>query len=139
MRTEGREEQEAIALEKKRLLLAAEKRHRDAFVDTVKGDVLLENLKRRNAVMERKITALILNKSSGTVSLKEQYEADISQLGDKIHELGLTELEVRENEVKLFEETIETAQNETQQKGVKTVTLNKGKIPSFYKEEGLFI
>lgn len=115
-------------MEKKRLLLAAEKRHRDAFVDTVKGDVLLRNLKKRNAAMERKITELILNKSSGTISLKEQYEADISQLGDKIHELGLTELEVRENEVKLFEETIETAQNETQQKGVKTVMLNKGKI-----------
>ena len=28
-------------MEKTRLRLAAEKRHRDAFVDTVKGDILL--------------------------------------------------------------------------------------------------
>ena len=34
LRAEGREEQEAIAMEKKRLKSAAEKLHRDAFVDT---------------------------------------------------------------------------------------------------------
>ena len=34
MRAEGREEQESIASEKKRLQLVAEKRHRDAFVGT---------------------------------------------------------------------------------------------------------
>ena len=41
LRAEGKEEQEGINLEKTRLRLAAEKRHRDAFVDTVKGDILL--------------------------------------------------------------------------------------------------
>ena len=122
LRAEGREEQEAIALEKKRLQLAAEKRHRDAFVDTVKGDVLLQNLKNRNAKMEKIINEMILSKSSGALSLKEQFESDISALGEKIHELGLHELVVRENEVKIFDESIETAQKETQQKGVKTVT-----------------
>ena len=103
--------------------LAAEKRHRDAFVDTVKGDVLLQNLKKRNDKMEKIINEMILNKSSGGLSLKEQFESDISALGEKIHELGLHELVVRENEVKIFDESIEIAQKETQQKGVKTVTI----------------
>ena len=101
--------------------MAAEKRHRDAFVDTVKGDVLLRTLKKKNSDMERKINNYIVNKSSGGLSLKGQYEKDISELGDKIHILGLSELEVRENEVKLFEESIENAQNETQAKGVRSI------------------
>ena len=88
---------------------------------SIKGDVLLKNLKKRNAKMEEKINSLIINKNSGGISLKDQYETDISALGNKIHQLGLTELEVRENEVSLFEDSIETAQKETQQKGVKTV------------------
>ena len=71
--------------------------------------------------MERKINNYIVNKSSGGLSLKGQYEKDISELGDKIHILGLSELEVRENEVKLFEESIENAQNETQAKGVRSI------------------
>ena len=101
--------------------LEAEKRHRDAFVETVKGEVLLANLKNRNSGMEKQIDSLILSKSSGTNSLKEQYEKDISELGETIHNLGLEELTVREREVTLFEESIDTAQRETQNKGVKTI------------------
>ena len=101
--------------------LEAEKRHRDAFVETVKGEVLLENLKKRNAGMEKQIENLILSKSSGTNSLKEQYEKDISDLGETIHNLGLEELTVREREVTLFEESIDMAQRETQNRGVKTI------------------
>ena len=71
--------------------------------------------------METKINDLILNKNSGGLSLKEQFESDICDLGEKIHNLGLNELVVRENEVKIFEESIEDAQKETQQKGVKTI------------------
>jgi len=101
--------------------LDAEKRHRDAFVETIKGEVLLANLKSRNANMEKQIENLILSKSTGTSSLKEQYEKDISELGETIHNLGLEELTVREREVTLFEESIDMAQKETQNKGVKTL------------------
>ena len=73
-------------------LLEAEKRHRDAFVETVKGTVLLDNLKNRNLGMEAQIEKLILSKNSGTESLKQQYEKDISELGETIHNLGLEEL-----------------------------------------------
>ena len=90
-------------------------------VKIVKGEVLLRNLKIRNARMETKINDMILNKNSGGLSLKEQFESDIASLGEKIHNLGLDELVVRENEVKIFEESIEAAQDETQQKGVKTI------------------
>ena len=41
--------------------LEAEKRHRDAFVETVKGEVLLANLKNRNSGMEKQIDSLILS------------------------------------------------------------------------------
>ena len=41
LRAEGREEQDAIMQEKERKRLADDKRHKDAFVDTVKGNVLL--------------------------------------------------------------------------------------------------
>ena len=41
LRAEGREEQDAIIQEKERKRLADDKRHKDAFVDTVKGNVLL--------------------------------------------------------------------------------------------------
>lgn len=71
--------------------------------------------------MEAKIEALILTPQSGAQSLKEKYELDIAQLGDKIHQLGLQELAVRENEVRLFEESVEVAQTEGQTKGVKSV------------------
>ena len=56
--------------------------------------------------MEKQIENLILSKSTGTSSLKEQYEKDISELGETIHNLGLEELTVREREVTLFEESI---------------------------------
>ena len=71
--------------------------------------------------MEQKIITYILDKSSGGKSLKQQFENDIEALGNQIHELGISELEVRENEVRLFEEAIEAAQDETQAKGVKTI------------------
>ena len=88
--------------------------------------------------MEKQIENLILSKSTGTSSLKEQYEKDISELGETIHNLGLEELTVREREVTLFEESIgkskapscdifinfpftDMAQKETQNKGVKTI------------------
>ena len=64
---------------------------------------------------------MILTSQSGALSLKQQYEKDISDLGNEIHFLGLNELEIREKEVKLFEESIEQAQKEAQLKGVKTV------------------
>ena len=41
MRAEGREEQEAIAQENLRLKLEAERRHRDAFVETVQGKIMV--------------------------------------------------------------------------------------------------
>ena len=121
IKAEGREEQDAIALEKERQRLADEKRHADAFVDTIKGSVLLKNLKKRNEQQERRIEKLILTSQSGAISLKKQYETDISSLGDQIHNLGLHELEVREKEVDIFEESIEAAQKESQNKGVKTI------------------
>ena len=89
LRAEGREEQEAIAAENERKRLEDEKRHKDAFVDTIKGEVLLKNLKTRKESEERKIEKLILSKESGALSLKQQYENDISSLGDQIHHLGM--------------------------------------------------
>ena len=89
LRAEGREEQEAIAAENERKRLEDEKRHKDAFVDTIKGVVLLKNLKTRKESEERKIEKLILSKESGALSLKQQYEKDISSLGDQIHHLGM--------------------------------------------------
>ena len=83
--------------------------------------LLLGNLQWKNAREENKIVDMIIKNSSGGTSLKEQYEFDIAALGEKIHMLGLAELNIREKEVKIFEDSIETAQNETQQKGVKTV------------------
>ena len=77
---------------------------------------------------------MIIKNSSGGTSLKEQFEFDIAALGEKIHMLGLDELNIREKEVKLFEDSIETAQNETQQKGVKTVWLWLFWILDFKKE-----
>ncbi len=84
---------------------------------------------------------LILTPGSGASSLRDKYEAEVSELGDKIHRqgiksglysvmdylypinsrLGLKELEVREDEVKLFEESVQLAQVDCQGKGVKTV------------------
>ena len=83
--------------------------------------LLLGNLQWKNAREENKIVDMIIKNSSGGTSLKEQFEFHIAALGEKIHMLGLDELNIREKEVKLFEDSIETAQNETQQKGVKTV------------------
>ena len=83
--------------------------------------ILLGNLQWKNAREENKIVDMIIKNSSGGTSLKEQFEFDIVALGEKIHQLGLDELIIREEEVKIFEDSIETAQNETQQKGVKTV------------------
>ena len=54
LRAEGKEEQEGINSEKTRLRLAAEKRHRDAFVDTVKGDILLGKISERVSCEEYK-------------------------------------------------------------------------------------
>ena len=78
-------------------------------------------MKKRNEQQERRIEKLILTSQSGAISLKKQYETDISSLGDQIHNLGLHELEVREKEVDIFEESIEAAQKESQNKGVKTI------------------
>ena len=83
--------------------------------------LLLGNLQWKNAREENIIVDMIIKNSSGGTSLKEQYEFDIAGLGEKIHMLGLAELNIREKEVKIFEDSIEAAQNETQQKGVKTV------------------
>jgi|FrelakmetLWP11LW_1041352.scaffolds.fasta_scaffold136489_2 hypothetical protein len=55
------------------------------------------------------------------MSLREQFEIDVSELGEKIHQLGLEELEVRENEIKVFEESLEIAREESQRKGVLAV------------------
>ena len=40
---------------------------------------------------------------------------------EQIFDLGLLELAVREKEVGIFEESVETAQKESQAKGVKTI------------------
>ena len=61
------------------------------------------------------------NRNNGAVSLREQFEVDISELGDKIHQLGLEELEVREKEIKVFEESLEIAREESQRRGVVAV------------------
>ena len=90
-------------------------------MDTVKGSVLLRNLKKRNEQQEKRIEKLILTSQSGAISLKKQYETDISSIGEQIHNLGLHELEVREKEVDIFEESVEAAQKESQNKGVKTI------------------
>ena len=55
------------------------------------------------------------------MSLREQFEIDVSELGDKIHQLGLEELEIRETEIKVFEESLEIAREESQRKGVLAV------------------
>ena len=57
-------------------------------MDTVKGSVLLKNLKKRNEQQERRIEKLILTSQSGAISLKKKYETDISSIGDQIHNLG---------------------------------------------------
>ena len=62
------------------------------------------------------------NRDNGAVSLREQFENDISELGDKIYRLGLEELEIRETEIKVFEESLEIAREESQRKGVLAVS-----------------
>lgn len=109
-------------MEKKRQELVSQKRFRDAFVETIKGRVLLTNLKWKNPKMEGNMEKLIMTPGSGALSLKQQYETEVSALGDNIHQLGLAELAVREAEVQVFEESVEIAQKETQAKGVKTVS-----------------
>ena len=52
---------------------------------------------------ENELTSRIFsgrNQSNGAISLREQFEVDISDLGDKIHTMGLEELELREHEIK---------------------------------------
>jgi hypothetical protein len=46
------------------------------------------------------------------LSLREQFEIDIAELGDRVHQLGLEELEVREKEIKVFEESLEVARSQ---------------------------
>ena len=79
-------------------------------------------MKKSNAFAEQKLNESILTPGSGAASLRDQYEAEVSDLGDNIHQLGLKELEVRENEVKIFEESVQLAQKDSQIRGVKTVT-----------------
>jgi hypothetical protein len=68
------------------------------------------------------------------MSLREQFEIDVSELGEKIHQLGLEELEVRENEIKVFEESLEIAREESQRKGVLAVKKIILIIPPTLKE-----
>jgi hypothetical protein len=74
---------------------------------------LLKNLLSgsRNQTAENELNARIFSgkNHNGALSLREQFEIDIAELGDRVHELGLEELEVRENEIKVFEESLEIA------------------------------
>ena len=91
-RAEGREEEERTARDKWQAKIESERRHKAAFVESIRGPVLLKNLLSgsRNQTAESELHARIFsgkNQGNGALSLREQFEIDIAELGDRVHQV----------------------------------------------------
>lgn len=120
-KAEGKEEQERIKDEAKKLEAENELRHKAAFVESVRGEILIKELTSKNQQAEHELGRRLIKKESGAESLRAEYEAEMSRLGDEIHNLGLTEADIRQAEIKIFKEAIAAAQRATQREGVNAV------------------
>lgn len=109
--------------------MASERRHKEAFVASLKGSQLLKSLLARNEQQEDLLRDCLEScfspSDEGTkgdiTAIWDQFTEEITLIGDEIYEIGLKELELREQEVKLFQESVKNAQKESQAKGIKVV------------------
>ena len=120
-KAEGKEEQERIKEEAKKQEAENELRHKAAFVESVRGEILIKNLTSKNQQAENELGKRLIKRESGAESLRSEYEAEMSRLGDEIHNLGLDEADIRQAEIKIFKEAIAAAQKATQKEGVNAV------------------
>lgn len=74
----------------------------------IQGPQLFKSLMGRNEKEEKALRECLENWHDDV--LWNQFQSDIQKIGDDIYNLGLTELSLREEEVKLFEECIKGAQ-----------------------------
>jgi hypothetical protein len=102
--------------------LAHQRRHRAAFVADLRGEELLAALLRRDENAQRQLVVRLQMDSEGRDGARKDFCRDMTSIGDQIYELGLKELDERETEVRLFEEAVQTAQKESQRKGVADVS-----------------
>lgn len=67
--------------------------------------------------------AIILNhgRDHGIETLRSQFEAAITEIGNQLFELGLEYLDLRERETRELRECMKAAQKNTQQKGIRRV------------------
>ena len=120
-RAEGKEEQERIKEEAKKQEVENELRHKAAFVESVRGEILIKELTSKNQQAEHELGRRLIKKEAGAESLRTEYEAEMSRLGDEIHNLGLAEADIRQAEIKIFKEAVAAAQKATQREGVSAV------------------
>ena len=120
-KAEGKEEQERIKDEAKRQEAESQLRHKAAFVESVRGQILIKELTSKNMGAEYELGRRLIKRESGAESLRAEYEAEMSRLGDEIHNLGLAEADIRQKEIRIFKEAIAAAQKFTQRDGVKAV------------------
>ena len=120
-RAEGKEEQDRIREKAKRQEAESELRHKAAFVESVRGQILIKELTSKNQLAEHELGKRLIKKEPGADSLRAEYEAEMSRLGDEIHNLGLAEADIRQAEIRIFKEAVAAAQRATQREGVNAV------------------
>jgi hypothetical protein len=85
----------------------------------MQGQILFENLSRRNAFAESALRARLSRHRDDV--LWSQFRREMEAIGDEIYDLGLAELAKRQKEGRKFEECVEVAQRSTQEKGIREV------------------
>ena len=107
--------------------LAEDKKLKAAFVSSVRGPELVKSLMECNAEEEKLLKECLesFQKDKGGMDvIWIQFRDEMTAIGNEIYELGLRELKVREQEVKIFEECVRKAQKHSQEKGVKEVFMH---------------